>query len=445
MHCIRPEPAGVARMTIAFLAMAILLVQPCNASKIILTIRAGHQMDGTQKVPIRANLPAHIRTNDIIDLAGLDLGYDFKSDVYYVYKDVELASNDPKVFDVVMNDVWVVSKNDTDELRKHSADLAGKLKGLKDYATAEELRRAIDSGLQQIDSSQATSALSAGVPTVDHLKAYERDLKALARVKRDVRRLENIVLAAGIDPGGLVDDEKDVHPTKRDVELPATLRTAIFRITVHNDSPTYTRTVSIKRMMPPEIKVNDILDSGGLEVGIIDPTNKTAYVYKTNVVVAANSNVVYEVKINDKWNVNGPRIQPLKAAASNLLVRISSKDKFPTIVKRLTELIAELDGVAVEQGPKELNDQYVEFFRRQADRLDAIQLKLERVEATLQPISSGSKLGPKVKAPSAKTTWLIIYIILGFMALMSLLFFLSWFGKSKAEKMEDLPPPTEGR
>jgi hypothetical protein len=432
-------------MIIASLAMALMLVAPCHASKIILTVRAFHQMDGAQKVPIRADLPPHIRTNDIINLDGLDLGYDFKNDIYYVYKDMDLAPNDPKMFNVEMTDIWVISKNDTDELRRHSADLAGKLKGGKDYATAEGLRQEVDNGLTQIDSSQAASAVAAGAPTVEHLKAYERDLKALTKVKRDVRRLENMVLAAGIDPGGLVDDEKDVHPTKRDVELPPTLRTAIFRITVHNDSPTYTRTVSIKRMMPPEIKVNDILDSGGLEVGIIDPTNKTAYVYKTNVVVAANSNVVYEVKINDKWNVNGPRIEPLKTAASNLLVRISSRDKFPTIVKRLTELIAELDGVAMEQGPKELNDQYVEFFRRQADRLDAIQLKLERVEATLQPISSGSKLGPKVKAPSAKTTWLIIYIILGFMALMSLLFFLSWFGKSKAEKMEDLPPPTEGR
>ncbi len=46
----------------------------------------------------------------------------------------------------------------------------------------------------------------------------------------------------------------------------------------------------------------------------------------------------------------------------------------------------------------------------------------------LRPQTSSTKYGFKAKPPSMKTTWLIIYVILGFLALMSLLFFLRWYG-----------------
>ena len=39
----------------------------------------------------------------------------------------------------------------------------------------------------------------------------------------------------------------------------------------------------------------------------------------------------------------------------------------------------------------------------------------------------------KIQAPTPKTTWIIIYIILGFLAVVSLLFFARWFGRGRGE------------
>jgi hypothetical protein len=59
------------------------------------------------------------------------------------------------------------------------------------------------------------------------------------------------------------------------------------------------------------------------------------------------------------------------------------------------------------------------------------------VESALRPKPKSTRIGIPGKPPTMKSTWMIIYIILGFLAIMSLLFFLRWFGKTGAEKMDD--------
>jgi hypothetical protein len=218
----------------------------------------------------------------------------------------------------------------------------------------------------------------------------------------------------------------------------------IDRIIVHNKSPTETQKVPLRRDLPSEVKAADIQDPAGLEVGI-DPRSNVAYVQKSDLVLGTNATAIFDVKIKDRWNVNGPRIPVLQASASNLLERIAVKGKFASIVDRLKGIQAELGEISREQGPKEFSDKYIEYYRRQAERIDVIDEKIARIEAALRPMEVGSKMGFNAKPPSTKSTWMIIYIILGFLALMSLLFFLSWFGRSKAENMEESPPAADGK
>jgi len=96
-----------------------------------------------------------------------------------------------------------------------------------------------------------------------------------------------------------------------------------------------------------------------------------------------------------------------------------------------------LNSLEKEPVPTDLNDKYVAFFRQQAAKLDVIEQKIARVEAALKPIEKTSQLGFQAKPPSSKTTWLIIWIILGFLAFISLVFFFRWYGRSKAEKLTD--------
>jgi endo-1,4-beta-mannosidase len=90
-----------------------------------------------------------------------------------------------------------------------------------------------------------------------------------------------------------------------------------------------------------------------------------------------------------------------------------------------------------------LNEKYVAFYRDQARRLREIERKIERIKAQQQP-SVGQRRGFSTKAPSEKTTWLVIWIILGFLAVMALLSMLRWMVRTKADrKLDSTPPPGE--
>jgi hypothetical protein len=430
---------------LALACAAIILALPAvsaHAGKIVLRITAANPINEVQKKTIMFDLPPFVGTNDIMSLGGLDLGYDIKKDVYYVHKEVELGPKQITVYEVEINDIWSISKEEIEALRKQAAALVARLNGLKDHDLAEALGQEADKNLVQVELSQAENAIKPGVKAIQHIRAYETDVLVIKKVKKSIRRIENLVLGAGMDPGSLVDDGRNTELAHRDADLPSDqYGVAIDRIIVKNTSPTFTRKVPIRRELPPEIKAADILDSAGLEIGI-DPKNGLCFVYKDDLEVGPATNVIFNVKIRDKWNVNAPRIPVLKASASNVLDRIAAKAKFASVEQTLKTLMGDLDQMALEQGPKELNEKYVAFYRNQAERLDVIEQKIARIEAALRPIEKTTKLGFGGKAPTMKTTWMIIYIILGFLAVMSLLFFLRWFGKSKSETM-DSSQPTE--
>jgi hypothetical protein len=209
---------------------------------------------------------------------------------------------------------------------------------------------------------------------------------------------------------------------------------ARMRITAQNSSPTETRVLPIKSVLPPEIRAADIIDAGGLSVGA-DPETGVCYVYQDGVEVAPGKTVTFEVTIRDKWNINGPRIRALGGSASNLLQRVAPKEKFASIEALLTQAMAALQAIAAERGPAAIGPEYVAYYRDQARRVDELEQTINRVRAALQPIEKTRKLAWRFRAPTMKTTWIIIYIILGFLALLSLLFFLRWYGKTREDRM----------
>jgi hypothetical protein len=141
------------------------------------------------------------------------------------------------------------------------------------------------------------------------------------------------------------------------------------------------------------------------------------------------------VVVRDMWNINVPRIKALAANASNVLARVVTRESFASVEKVLSDAMTELAAIEAERGPEKLGPDYVAFYRSQARRLDDLEQRINRVRAALQPIEKTRKFGFRLKAPSMRTTWLIIYGILGFLGVMSLLFFLRWYGKTREDRM----------
>jgi hypothetical protein len=415
------------------LAWALLVVfsgsvMPVLAGRLVIKIQAANpSKDEAQPVDIRASLPARVSTNDIIDLAGLNLGYDVKSDSYYVYGTLQLAPQEIAVREVELDDIWVIDEDDVAALEARAVQVAGLLEDGKYATDAAEARRLVQEGVETILERQAENRITQVSP-VRHIQAYEANRKALQDVRQHVGKLENLALASGINPGEtLVGDDRSAASPRRDVHFPVTFGEALVKITVRNSSPTQQRNVNIERELPPEVTIDDVLDADGLSVRF-DPKEGVTSVYATELELAPSETRTFNVRIRDKWNVNQPRITFLDSRIGELRSVIVDRANLDAVENMLTEAQAELSAIAERTGPETFTPDYIAFYRRQADRLDAIEKDLNRIDAALKPLET--KRGFTMPAPDKKTTWLIIYVILGFLALMSLLFFLRWFVRS---------------
>ena len=413
---------------------------PALAGSLVLRIQAINPKDTTQTVSIRSNLPQRVGPDDVVDTAGLEIGYDIRHDIYFVHGNVEVGPSKVISYDVKIKDIWIIPEEEISMLRQRAEDLRDKLKDTKHAVIAEAAKEQIKKGLDQIEAKQIENAIKPG-NAIKHINAYEVNLDTLDLVMKDVGHLENLVLNTGGNPGRLVGADKTAAPPDRHIMIaPKDYNTAVISITVSNPSPTEVRklpgmyTPRFMYDLPPEITIDDVLDTDGLELAM-DTTRGVCYVYHKGLEIAPTSSLTFLVKIRDKWNLNKPRIPPLLSTASNLLAVVSAKGMYDEIEKTLLDLIVDAGEIEKEEGPGTLNAAYVAFYRHQAKRLDVIEMEINRIRAALKPMSQTTRLGFKAKAPSMKTTWMIIYIILGFLAVMSLLFFLRWYGKSKDEQI----------
>lgn len=400
-----------------------------DADKLVLRITAGNPAATNQMVTIRSNLPAGVSSNHVLNTGGLDIGYDVRSDIYYVHGQMMFAPKEIRIFDIEIRDIWVIAVDEIDALRSQAAEMSGLLAGSEFEERAETLQGEVKRRLDAITEEQQRYSIAAGARPIDHIRAYEANREQLAQVKRDVARLENLVLGTGRDPGRLLGEipaalMADPRPADTSV-----LHTAVIRITARNSSPTETRTFPVRRMLPAEISVSDVIDAGELEIGI-DAASGLVYVERRNVELAPGETVSFEVKLLDRWNIHGPRIERLRDTAQDLRQRISTREQFLSVLNALDSALSDLDDLAAEEGPTRLDEQYVAFYRDQGQRLNVIEQRIMRIQDAMRPVESTQRFGFNVKAPTMKTTWIIIYIILGFLALMSLLFFLRWYGRS---------------
>ena len=416
--------------------VALLCVAPSMlyAGKIVLRVQAGNPIDVPQLVKIKSNLPAGVSTNHILNLGGLDLGYDIKHDVYYVHKDVELSGKEIVVFDVEIDDIWNVAPSELESIESHSKLLAIKLEREPTHESALSLRDRVAEDVGDIRTRQNDNAISSGRKAIDHIRAYESNLQVLKRVKMDVARLENLAMAAGIDPGALIGmDVRSASLSTRDSYKTETDRVAVIRIAVQNRSETSKRTIRLKRELPPEVRIDDVLDSGGLDVGM-DSENKVAYVYKDRIELEPDQRLLFTVKIRDRWNINKPRIAGMLTEATNTMARIANKGNFEGLEESLSEIVSALTGIQQEAGPTTVSQRYVAYYRGQGQALDELEAKLNRILTAIPELKRSASLMSNVKPPSPKTTWMVIYIILAFLALFSLLFYLRWYKRGEKDE-----------
>jgi hypothetical protein len=420
------------------LAWVFIFVAPAlHAGVVTLKIRAINPSRAEkQKVPVTAVLPRDVKPEHIVSAGELDVIYDVAARAYRVNKEVELNPGETRTFEVVIKDIWEIPEADLTQLAGHAEKLATALKGSGKATTAEELKTLIDEGVKGIATRQAAYAVGVVKP-MDHIRVYESNLEVLERVRKDVGMLENLVVAAGKDPESFLGLPKILPPADLGNSA-ATGGVMVIHLKITNPSLSEKKKVPLRHEFPAEIKSTDVLDAGGLQVGF-DATRRLCYAYLEDIELGPQESKVFDVKIRDPWIGLKDQLPGLERRTRDLIAIVKDMESYKAVLTQAQVILSDLEAVKAKSWPAQVNRDYVAFARQQGTAIQGLATRVQRLEELFQPGEKPIKGGVPimdVPRPDKRTTWVIIYIILGFLGAFSALFFIRWYGKGKAEKTE---------
>jgi hypothetical protein len=416
--------------------LLVCLVSSLPAAVITLKIRAINPSRAEKQTALAtALLPREVKQEHIVSAGELEVVYDISAKAYRVRKEVELNPGETRTFEVVIKDIWDIPEADLAALSGHAARLSGLLKGSDKADTADGLKTLIDTAVKGVATRQSAFAVGVAKP-VDHIRIYESNLEVLERVRKDVGVLENLVIAAGKDPGSLLGLPK-IMPVAGSAHA-ATNSLLTIHIKITNPSLTEKRKVPLKHDFPAEIKTTDVVDAGGLQVGF-DAGRRLCYAYLEDIELGPQESKVFDVKVIDPWGGLKEQLPGLERRTRDLIGIVKDMESYKVVLTQAEAILKELDAVKAQKWPAQVNQEYVAFARQQGAAVVSLDTRIQRLEELFQPREKPIKAGVPimdVPRPDKRTTWVIIYIILGFLGIFSALFFIRWYGKGKAEKKE---------
>jgi len=418
--------------------LVVALAVPVSGAVITLKIRAiNPSKSEKQKTTATALLPGLVKPEDVENTEKFEFVYDVAAKAYRINKEVELNPGETRTFEVAIKDIWIIPEGEIQKLTSHAGKLASALKSSDKEETAGRLQGVIDGEIKEVVARQTAYAVGAVKP-LEHIRAYEANAEAMIRIRKDVGVLENLVIAAGKDLDLILGASKVAPAVDRDIN-DATNAVIVLHIKVTNTSPTEKRPIPVRHELPTEVRATDVLDAGGLQIGV-DATKNVCYAYLPEALELEPKGVrVFDVKIKDPWALPGGKLSRLEVRIKDILNITREKETYKSVEVQAQAIVKELDAVKGQKRPDVVNDQYVAFARQQVADVREIEGRIQRLEEFFQPSEKPVKAVipmMDVPRPDKRTTWVIIYIVLGFLGVFSLLFFLRWFGKGKAEKVE---------
>jgi len=143
-----------------------------------------------QKVQVKKYLPEEVKPKDIMDLGGLDLEYDSEKGIYYVYKDdFELQPNQVNVFEVEVEDIWMISDAQIADLKKRTTDTLALFEKTSLYPKAKEVADTIYPVLEEMPRSQSDDTIS----REQHIGIYRQNTQNIKVINEKLDSLEKML------------------------------------------------------------------------------------------------------------------------------------------------------------------------------------------------------------------------------------------------------------
>jgi len=207
-----------------------------------------------------------------------------------------------------------------------------------------------------------------------------------------------------------------------------------------NPSAEKTQKLPIKIDLPQEVKPDDIIEKGELQVQY-DDKSSTYFLFNKEIILKPKETRVFNVLVRNVWVIPQGQLDEFKQTAAMLLKRLQNSEYFETGKKLVEGINQKLSAIALKQNDETISQkQRIGAYRHHLQMIEQVKEDLTKMEKLLTfqggpPIPEMLKES-KVKsdAPSTKTTWFIIFGILIGLGAMGAQFYFIWHRRAAAEK-----------
>lgn len=216
-------------------------------------------------------------------------------------------------------------------------------------------------------------------------------------------------------------------------EPTATLK---LRLTVVNPKDDKTQSKVIKTYLPRELQEKDVVDAGGLEVKY--DQDKGQFYVTRDVVLEPSEVKTFEVVVNDVWAVPPPKLEEPRKLTERILEHFKDTTFYEQANFIAVSIYTRLDQILAKQNDQTVSrEQHIAFYRENIGVLDTVQADIDRLQKLLVTAGGPPNLDlieesdAALKNPTSKTTWVLIFIILIFIAILGGAFYFTWQGQAK--------------
>ena len=410
----------------------------------------------TNTVPVKINLPLGITPEDVVNKGNFKIDYDIDQSRYFAYQDLPLDPGQTMSLEIEMKDIWVVPSDEINSLKTHSQQ---DMDALKKTAYSQQANLLGSSIIERLDKIVDSQKDLQGLDPQERISNFDTNSDILKEIKKDISVLDDLLIE--VNPSAVSLFKVDISqqpeaPTpvsaSSDIEKTGSIN---FEISVTNTSETKD-IVPLKYYLPAELNPQDIIDPAGLKIGY-DYQKDEHYVYNDGVLLAPGESKKYTITIKDVWSIPVKQIDILKEH-TNKLLDFLAQTEYKNMAKSLADrIIFDLNGILNSQKDQNVTVQmHIGTYRKNLKRLEDIRGDIAGLDnlftqaggsigdmlknnASFPGIRGAELIGKSIfrgKAPDVATSWKIIWIIVGFLGVMSFLFFILWWGQVRGEGLK---------
>ena len=421
---------------ILILGIALGAISPALGANIVINLVAVNGSEDVKQYPVNYVLPKELEPEDVVTAGNLKMDYDIDKGSYYLHGDIELQSKKSKTLKIEVKDVWRISPEEIEILKKQIGDNVQLLAGTE-YETAANLIKAdMEQKLDYIMAQQTT---------------YSENIERRIEEYRSYREVFDSIRKNAFSAEYF---QSTYEPEAKD-------GTITFVIEVKNPSEKDEKEVQQKHFLPAEVKSEHVLDTQNFEVRY-DEKKKQSFLAKEETFKPGETKR-YQIVLRDIWHIEPGAVEDLRHRSERIFEEIKGSDYEANATFLFNNVADRLDKIMASKANKADMSNYIGTFRTNTQRYKSAESDVEKLEKMLAFIkakklqklesSSVKNILQKLqslrgiaaiskaifgKRPSANTTWKIIWGIMIFMAFFTAVHFFTWWRRSKTMGEEEV-------